>query len=69
MTALDLGWIEEESIAAETPALVESFEAAGFQTPISPQELCCARDYGNPTQVTDDGQCVIGTKLPEPFEQ
>lgn len=64
-TALDLGWMESEGIAAETPALAESFEAAGFLMPITPLEFHALLDvYCNPSLDTNCSQIITGIEPP-----
>lgn len=64
-TALDLGWMESEGIAAETPALAESFEAAGFLMPITPPEFHALLDvYCNPSLDTKYSQIITGIEPP-----
>lgn len=64
-TTLDLGWMESEGIAAETPALAESFEAASFLMPITPPEFHALLDiYCDPTRDVRHPQVVTGIEPP-----
>ena len=69
-TALNLGWMESEGIVAEKFALVETFEAAGWLTPITPQEFHALLDrYCNPNLESSCSQVVTGLEPPAVLRQ